>query len=131
MSTVTLKITQGSDSADLDADGWITLEQTLTGGIRGSPEKRQLDWTAFEHNDTMFGCVLVQSRHIPAAMDSDGRWRPVLEVQTQIDRPGIESFFKESLIPDQSIRENKETAFMHDYVQSSNGGWTAEQVSIN
>ncbi|KAL2841841.1 hypothetical protein BJY01DRAFT_249337 [Aspergillus pseudoustus] len=131
VSTVTLKITQGSDDADTDADGWITLEQVLTGGIRGAPEKRQLDWTVSEHNDTIFGRVLVQSRHIPGATDSDGRLRPVLEVQTQVDRVNVEAFLNESVLPDQTIGQNKEKAFMHDYIRSPNGGWTAEQVSIN
>ncbi|QKX55863.1 uncharacterized protein TRUGW13939_02962 [Talaromyces rugulosus] len=128
-STVNLKITQGShaDTDGVESTEWITLEQVLTGGLRGAPEVRSLSWADFKHDDTLFGPVIVRSHYVPGAKKPDGRIYPVLEVQTQVDRFNIESWLTAAVITDQKT-DNLEKAFMHDYICSVSTGWTAEQV---
>jgi hypothetical protein len=91
---------------------------------------RTLSWADFKHDDTLFGPVIIRSHYVPGAKKPDGRIRPVLEVQTQVDRFNIEPWLTAAVITDQKT-ENLEKAFMHDYIRSVSAGWTAEQVSKN
>ena len=82
-STTTLKITQGSDEeGDRPAwapTEWMMLEPALAGGLEGTPEKRQLTWTEFAHDDTLFGRVIIRSHYISGQRTADGRVRPLIE----------------------------------------------------
>lgn len=40
----------------------ITVEQTATGGIKGTTENRTLDWTYRAHSDWLFGEMQAKSR---------------------------------------------------------------------
>jgi hypothetical protein len=125
---MTLKITQ-----ETDADGCtiMTLEPALTGGLKGAPERRPLDWTQFEQNDTLFGLVRIRSRYIDGTVISDGQVRPLVELQIKDGGQDRESFLGGEFSIDTKhevtggiIKE----AFLHDFVCSINCGWIAEQV---
>lgn len=51
----------------------IDIEQTLTGGIKGTNEHRILDWTEREHEDYVFGSVLSKSQRV-ALDDVEQEW---------------------------------------------------------
>ncbi|KAF3401353.1 hypothetical protein DPV78_005938 [Talaromyces pinophilus] len=128
VSTMTLKITQ-----ETDADGCtiMTLEPALTGGLKGAPERRPLDWTQFEQNDTLFGLVRIRSRYIDGTVISDGQVRPLVELQIKDGGQDRESFLGGEFSIDTKhevtggiIKE----AFLHDFVCSINSGWIAEQI---
>ncbi|GAM34979.1 hypothetical protein TCE0_015r02916 [Talaromyces pinophilus] len=125
---MTLKITQ-----ETDADGCtiMTLEPALTGGLKGAPERRPLDWTQFEQNDTLFGLVRIRSRYIDGTVISDGQVRPLVELQIKDGGQDRESFLGGEFSIDTKhevtggiIKE----AFLHDFVCSINSGWIAEQI---
>ncbi|KAL4820746.1 hypothetical protein BDW67DRAFT_180307 [Aspergillus spinulosporus] len=133
-SRVSLRITQGSDT---DSDGltgarseWMVLEPVLTGSIKGAPEKRSLTWTESEHNDTLFGRVRICSHYIAGEKISDGRFRPLVELQTKIAESDVESMLIEAVAMAQEAEtaEIVEKAFIHDYICSVDSGWTAEQI---
>ncbi|EUC47610.1 hypothetical protein COCMIDRAFT_3404 [Bipolaris oryzae ATCC 44560] len=50
----------GSDGAPTTL---IEIDQVLTGGLKGSPENRTLDWTYREHTDFIFGVIRGRSRY--------------------------------------------------------------------
>ncbi|EUC36018.1 hypothetical protein COCVIDRAFT_94570 [Bipolaris victoriae FI3] len=41
----------------------IKVDQFLTGGLKGSPENRTLDWAYREHSDLIFGVIKGRSRY--------------------------------------------------------------------
>jgi hypothetical protein len=130
VSTTTLKITQYSD---LEGTTFLTLEPALTGGLTGASERRPLNWTEFEQNDTLFGLVRIRSRYIDGAMTSDGLVRPLLELQSKDAGPVSESFLGEAISMEKEEAATSgtiEKAFIHDYVCSTNFGWVAEQVCM-
>lgn len=111
----------------------MKLEPALAVGLKGTPENRQLTWAEFEHNDTLFGPVIIRSHYIAGAKTSDGRFRPVVELQTKATGSDVESFLTEVAVMDLEVEDAEETvekAFIHDFVRSVNSGWTAEQVRI-
>ncbi|KNG85186.1 hypothetical protein ANOM_007140 [Aspergillus nomiae NRRL 13137] len=128
-SSATLKITQGSDE-----DGeWMMLEAALAGGLQGTPEKRQLTWTEFEHNDTLFGRVIIRSHYISGQRTADGRVRPLVEPFTKVVvKPYAESILTEAVVlaPETAGAEQEKTdkAFIHDSIRSMYHEWTAEQI---
>ncbi|GAB1207154.1 hypothetical protein APSETT445_005864 [Aspergillus pseudonomiae] len=128
-SSSTLKITQGSDE-----DGeWMTLEPALAGGLQGTPEKRQLTWAEFEHNDTLFGRVIIRSHYIAGQRTADGRVRPLVEPFTKVVvKPEAGSILAEAVVlaPETAGAEQEKTdkAFIHDSIRSMYHEWTAEQV---
>lgn len=109
----------------------MVLEPALTGGLKGVPEKRELTWIEFEHNDTLFGSVSIRSHYIPGVRDPKGCVRPVVEFETK--SAGIDALAEAVLIDDQNQVEGEliEKAFIHDFIRSFDSGWTAEQVRIS
>ncbi|RDB28493.1 hypothetical protein Hypma_015679 [Hypsizygus marmoreus] len=59
LGTVTLAIKHFKDDEDVEH---IDIEQTLTGGIPGTSERRTLTWTERENEDHIFGAVIGKSR---------------------------------------------------------------------
>src|SRR5262245_39919282 len=61
-------LTRSADQAPSDQDPngpniqHIDIEQTATGGIKGTTEKRALDWTYRGHSDWLFGELQGRSR---------------------------------------------------------------------
>lgn len=61
LSSITLAIKHYKDD---DGVEHIDIDQTLTGGIPGTSEKRTLWWKEKENNDHLFGHVIGKSRRI-------------------------------------------------------------------
>ncbi|KJK60800.1 hypothetical protein P875_00052987 [Aspergillus parasiticus SU-1] len=135
-STATLKITQGSDEVDdsptCAPTEWMTLEPALAGGLEGTPEKRLLTWAKFEHNDNLFGRVIIRSHYVSGQRTEDGRVRPLIEPFTKVvSKPDSESILTEAVVlaPDTTGTEvEMDKAFIHDFIRSVYHGWTAEQI---
>ncbi|KAH8697704.1 hypothetical protein BGW36DRAFT_379263 [Talaromyces proteolyticus] len=125
-ATTTLKITQGSDTDGSTSarTEWMRLEPALTGGLKGIPENRPLTWAEFEHNDTLFGPVIIRSHYIAGVKISDRRFRPVVELQTKAAGSNMAVMNLEV----EAVEETVEKAFIHDFVRSVNSGWAAEQI---
>lgn len=138
-SSTTLKITQGSDEeGDRPAwapTEWMMLEPALAGGLEGTPEKRQLTWTEFAHDDTLFGRVIIRSHYISGQRTADGRVRPLIEPFTRVvTKPDTESILAEPVVlasETAGAEEKIDKAFIHDFVRSVYHEWTAEQVRIS
>ncbi|KAE8164136.1 hypothetical protein BDV40DRAFT_298850 [Aspergillus tamarii] len=134
-SSATLRISQGLET---DSNGlstapaeWMVLEPALAGGFKGVPEKRSLTWTEIEHNDTLFGRAIILSHYIDGEKISGGRVRPLVELQSKNIGVDATSMLTEAVTMAQEVEAGAETvekAFMHDFVRSVDGGWTAEQI---
>ena len=116
MATITLDIKQyqGAPTAPADADGpevtHVDIEQTLTGGLKGTTEKRCIDDAEREHSDWMFGSVRGQSRWVgPAAIEDAFLAKGWLEGDDEKAGPAGETH-------------------IFSFVQSLDNGWTATQV---
>lgn len=79
------------------------------------------------HTDRIFGNVVVRSRYVDGFDDGKGNIRPDLDLQTA----GSDgSFLKEaSSAGGEKLDGDLSRLFIQDYIVSSDGGWTAEQVS--
>jgi len=118
MATLTLHVKQYNAPPSPPADPssaevtHIEIEQTGTGGLKGSTEKRCLDYTFREHSDWLFGSVRGQSRWIApgeihdAYLKGEGLW---LEGDAEAGGP------------------NGETHVL-SHVESVDNGWTATQI---
>lgn len=118
MTTVTLHVKQytAPPSPPADPSGpeatHIDIEQTGTGGVKGSTELRCLDSNFRDHSDWLFGLVRGQSKWIAPADIQDphlagaGAW---LEGEAEAGGP------------------NGETHVL-SHVESVDNGWTATQI---
>jgi len=59
LATITLHVKQYTGEG---GTSHIDIEQTATGGIKGTTELRELDWTEREHEDHIFGKLKGKSR---------------------------------------------------------------------
>lgn len=103
MSTITLSCKTYVDDKGVTH---IDIEQTGTGGVKGTTERRQLDWQELEHEDQIFGKVKGKSR-----------WIALSEVS--------EPWMKEGWLPEMSEGDTK---MIQSYVESVGNGWTADQI---
>lgn len=103
LATLTLHCKTYTDEAGTTH---IDIDQTITGGLKGTSEHRQLDWQTGEHEDHVFGKVRGQSR-----------WIALGEVQ--------DPWMKEGWLPEMSEGDNK---MVQSYVESVGGGWVADQI---
>jgi hypothetical protein len=88
----------------------IEIEQTGTGGMKGTTEKRCLDFQWREHSDWMFGHVKGQTKFVaPADITDEFLAKDWLEDEAEKGGP------------------NGETHIL-SYVESLDSGWTATQV---
>ncbi|KAK4239068.1 hypothetical protein C8A03DRAFT_32866 [Achaetomium macrosporum] len=116
MSTVTLHVKQFVAPPSPPADPanppvtHIEIEQTGTGGFKGTTEKRCLDYTFREHSDWLFGHVKGQTKFVAAE-----------EVQDEFLKSGWLEGDEEKGGP------NGETHVL-SYVESLDNGWTATQI---
>jgi len=60
--TVTLAVKHYKDDSAIEH---VDIDQTITGGIPGSRETRELTWKEGEKNDHVFGHVIGKSRRVP------------------------------------------------------------------
>ncbi|KAK4105400.1 hypothetical protein N658DRAFT_417558 [Parathielavia hyrcaniae] len=116
MATVTLQVKQyvGPPSPPSDPAGpevaHVEIEQTGTGGMKGTTEKRCLDSAFREHSDWLFGHVKGQSKWLAAANITD-------------------DFLKAGWLEGDAEKggPNGETHLL-SYVESIDSNWTATQV---
>ncbi|GAE00074.1 conserved hypothetical protein [Paecilomyces variotii No. 5] len=145
-ATVTLSVTQYRDSENKSL-AHIDIDQTLTGGIKGTTETRITDWTEREHKDHIFGAVVGQTRLVRGSKGEDGKLRPKTEYQTKIGGNGvddekIQKFLNGEILPDGTESEGwlldpvgedfgeGEGLFLQNWVRNIDEGygWTAEQI---
>ncbi|RDL34380.1 Uncharacterized protein BP5553_07508 [Venustampulla echinocandica] len=107
LATITLHVKQYNDDAGTTH---VDIDQTLTGGIKGTSEQRQLDWTAREHEDHLFGKVKGQSRWATLDLPED-------------------PFLKEGWIDDDSENGGPEgQRHIESFVVNEERGWDARQI---
>ncbi|KAF3016152.1 hypothetical protein E8E14_008718 [Neopestalotiopsis sp. 37M] len=115
-STVTLDVKQYTDEAT--GVPHVDIEQTATGGLKGTSEKRTVDGTAREHSDWLFGKVKARSFFVTHE-DLPGKIREEL---------GGDDF----LAGDWIVADGEKTGpggalHLVNYVEAE-AGWTAAQV---
>jgi len=79
-STITLHVKHYKDEQQIEH---IDIDQTISGGIPGTSEKRTLDWVDRHKEDGLFGFVVSKSRRLAVADIKDdhlrGEWLPDTE----------------------------------------------------
>lgn len=108
LATVTLHVKQYTGD---DGIVHIDIEQTATGGIKGTTELRALDWVEREHTDHVFGVVRGKTRWI------------------ELDHPELDDdFLKEGwLTGDEEKSGPNGERFVQSFADAKNG-WTGNQV---
>lgn len=126
----------------------IDIDQTVTGGIKGTTERRVLDWKGRQHSDHVFGNVVGQSRFVRGSAADGGKVRPAIEVQTEIKDEKIARFLRGEILQDGTevegfLVEDPEDPdaaaaggaaaegqglWLQNFVRNQDSGWTAEQV---
>ena len=101
LATVTLRVKQYADDKGVVH---IDIDQTATGGIKGTTELRQLDWQEGAHEDQIFGKVRGRTR-----------WIKLSEVQDEYLKKGWN-------------KETEEDDVIENYIESVGSGWTAHGV---
>ncbi|KZF25955.1 hypothetical protein L228DRAFT_242344 [Xylona heveae TC161] len=82
----------------------IDIDQTATGGIKGTSENRELDWQFRKHSDYIFGAVQGRSRFIKLE-----------DVEDEFLKSGW-------------LDEIKQDVAIQNYVESLDAGWIANQI---
>ncbi|RHZ74721.1 hypothetical protein CDV55_109057 [Aspergillus turcosus] len=140
-ATVTLVVKEYPDSEDAKVVH-VDIDQVLTGGLKGTSEKRISDWVDREHQDHIFGKILGRSRLIRGSKGDDGKVRPAVDINTEIDDPKVKQFLRGEILIDGSpcegfLVDNEgeeygegEGLFLQSFVvnQDEGYGWTAEQI---
>jgi hypothetical protein len=112
--TLHIKQYEGPPSPPADPSGapvtHIDIDQTATGGIKGSTELRCLDYVSREHSDWLFGTVRGRSKWVTLA---------------EITDPFLAKGWLEG--DEEKAGPNAET-HVYNYVESVDKGWTGTQV---
>jgi hypothetical protein len=106
-ATVTLHVKQYNDD---NAVTHIDIDQTATGGIKGTSENRTLDWTFREHQDHIFG-----------KLNGKNRW-------VTLDLVDDDFLTAEWLEGEEEKAGPKGETHVQSFVQNDEKGWTAEQI---
>lgn len=96
----------------------IDIESVITGGIKGTAEKRTLDWTQRSHTDHIFGSVTGLSRFFTELNNVE----TMTKLPSGSKDPEDEAWLKNERF------EDKDGLFLQSWVESTEAGWTAEQV---
>jgi len=107
LATVTLHVKQYT--AD-DGITHIDIDQTATGGIKGTTELRELSWTFREHDDHIFGHLKGKSRWLNPA-DVPDEWMK-----------------EDFLTADEEKGGPNGELFVESYVENEEKGWTGDQI---
>jgi len=105
MSSISLSVKHYKDDAGVER---IDIDQTLSGGISGTSERRILDWTYREHEDHIFGALLGKSRRLKMKDITD-------------------PFLKNDWLPD-TVEHGVIESFVESDTPKSNNVWTVNQV---
>lgn len=94
----------------------IALEQTATGGLKGSTETRVTDWYPRGHSDWLFGTVEGKSRYNTLAkIQEENKGQGVLEEDAKYLAEGW-------------LQESAEGDIFESFVDNAGNKWTAWQV---
>jgi hypothetical protein len=107
LATVTLHVKQYTDEA---GNTHIDIDQTATGGIKGTTEKRELIWEFKEHDDHIFGKLKGKSR-----------WLDLDAVEDPFLKDGWLEGEEEKGGPAGELH-------VESYVENNEKGWTADQI---
>lgn len=108
VATVTLAIKQYKDESGVTH---VDIDQTATGGIKGTSETRILDWTDREHQDHVFGTLMGKSRWL----DNKGaEW------------DALDDFLKQDWLIEPAGPNGE--PFIQNYAVNESIGWFAIQV---
>lgn len=109
MATITLHVKQYTSD---DGNTHIDIDQTATGGIKGTTELRELNWTFRDHEDHLFGNLKGRSRWIT------------------LDNPEIpDSFLKEGWLEEDAENGGPNgERHVESYVINDEKGWDGEQI---
>ena len=108
LATVTLAIKQYKDEAGVDH---VDIDQTATGGIKGTAETRVLDWVERTHEDHVFGLLQGKSRWLN---NSGAEW------------DALDEFLKEDWLIEQAGPNGE--PFILNHAVNEAVGWVAIQV---
>jgi hypothetical protein len=107
LATITLSISEKVE----DGTTIIDIESTGTGGIQGTAEHREVNWTEREHEDHVFGPIAGRTKWL----DNKGA-----------DWDALDSFQKDGWL-DEKVGPNGEP-HIYTIAVSKTNGWTAIQV---
>jgi len=107
LSTVYLSVKQYVDE---NGHTHIDIEQTATGGIKGTTENRELDWVEREHEDHIFGSLKGKSRWLTL----DG-----------VDDPWSKEGWLEG---DEEASGPAGEKHIESFVKNEGKGWTGDQI---
>ncbi|THH18405.1 hypothetical protein EW146_g2555 [Bondarzewia mesenterica] len=105
LATLTLVVTHYKDD---DGVEHIDIDQTLTGGVKGTTELRVLDWQPREHEDHIFGYVVGKSKRVKVDDIED-------------------EFMKANWLPD-TVDHGAVNSYVESDTPKSGTSWIAEQV---
>lgn len=119
VATITLNVKQYTDASGITH---IDIDQTATGGISGTSEKRELNWEASSHSDHVFGKLEGRSRWINA--DAISQPLPDYEVTEK-----EASFLSQGWIEDDSENGGPNgERHIDSFVRNKDKKWTARQI---
>ena len=106
LATVTLHVKQYTT----DGITHIDIDQTATGGIKGTTELRELTWIYKEHDDHIFG-----------HLNGKSRWLNPADIEDEWMKEGFLTGHEERGGP-------KKELFVESYVENDENGWTGDQI---
>ncbi|EKD17555.1 uncharacterized protein L3040_006674 [Drepanopeziza brunnea f. sp. 'multigermtubi'] len=107
IATLTLHAKQYTDDASIVH---IDIDQTTTGGIKGTTELRTLDWTERTHEDHVFGMLMGRNR-----------WSSFQEIDDAYLKEGWLEGDEEKAGPDGERH-------VESFVRNEKNGWKAQQI---
>ncbi|KAF7932394.1 hypothetical protein BELL_0687g00070 [Botrytis elliptica] len=111
LATVTLHVKQYIDENQIPH---IDIDQTATGGLKGTSEYRVLDWSVRTHEDHLFGKIAAQSRFC------------TLEQAAEFDD---DAFLRDGWLEGEEENSGPEgQRHVQSYAVNEEKGWTANQI---
>lgn len=94
----------------------IDIDQLISGGLKGSSEKRTLDWQWRGHSDWLFGTLKGRSRYTTlAAVLEEAKGKGVVEEDAKYLTEGW-------------LKETEEGEVMETFVDNEGNKWTGWQI---
>jgi hypothetical protein len=117
LTTITQNLKQSPTTGeDGQPTTQIIVEQTATGGVKGSTEKRTLDWQYRGHTDWLFGTLQGRSRY--------NTLKAVLEESK--DQGVVEEDAK--YLAEGWLKETEEGEIVESFVDNEGAKWTGWQI---
>ncbi len=113
-ATITQHLTHTAPTDSIPAQ--INIDQTVTGGLKGTTEKRTLDWQWRGHSDWLFGTLQGRSRYTTLKeLGEEGKGKGVVEEDARFLVEGW-------------AEESEKGEVMESFVDNEGSGWTGWQV---